>query len=119
GERPLFTNALQQIETIQPDIVVLMLDVVGQLDFLGQFESFGLDDILVTGFPSAMAQARALYAASRNASATVGSGFRAALFEASIDNSGARELHARCLDRWHQPIDPSAWAGYQRVTLPD
>jgi len=117
GERPLFTNALQQIETIQPDIVVLMLDVVGQLDFLGQFESFGLDDILVTGFPSAMAQTRAFYAASRNASATVGSGFRAALFEASIDNYGARELNARFLDRWNQPMDPSAWAGYQSVKM--
>lgn len=114
---PLYIDVLKQIRQAQPDVVVLMLDAVAQLDFLGQFETSGLTDIPVTGYPSPVAQTRTFYAASRNASARAGSGYRAALFEATLDAYGARELNARFRERWGQPMDPSAWAGYESIKM--
>lgn len=116
-DSPVYVDALKQIRQVRPDVVVLMLDAVGQLDFLGQFETSGLTDIPVTGYPDAMAQTRAFYLASRKASAHAGSGYRAALWEATLDAYGARELNARFRDRWGQPMDPSAWAGYESVKM--
>src|SRR5699024_7992112 len=45
GPAPLYIDALKQIRQAQPDVVVLMLDAVSQLDFLGQFETSGPTDI--------------------------------------------------------------------------
>ncbi len=115
--RPVYVDALDQIRQAEPDVVVLMLDAVSQLDFLGQFETAGLTDIPVTGYPSPVAQTRTFYAASRNAAAQTGSGYRAALWEATLDAYGARELNARFRERWGQPMDPSAWAGYESVKM--
>src|SRR5699024_10033079 len=117
GPAPLYIDALKQIRQAQPDVVVLMLDAVSQLDFLVQFETSGLTDIPVTGYPGPVAQSRTFYAASRNASARAGSGYRAALFEATLDAYGARELNARFRERWGQPMDPTAWAGYESIKM--
>lgn len=115
--RPFYVDVLKQIRKAQPDVIVLMLEAVSQLDFLGQYETSGLKDIPVSGYPDPVAQTRTFYAASRNASARAGSGYRAALFEATIDKYGARELNSRFRYRWGQPMDPSAWAGYETVKM--
>lgn len=117
AHRPLYVDALKQIAQAKPDVVVLLLDAVDQLDFMGQYETSDLPDVAISGFPTATAQTRAFYAASRNASTRAGSNFRAALFEPSLDNYGARELNARFLDRWNEPMDASAWAGYEAVKM--
>lgn len=113
----LYTKAFADIRQAKPDVIVLMLDPVAQLDFLGAFEGSGIADIPVTGYPGPVAQTRTFYVASRNASARAGSGHRAALWEATLDAYGARELNARYRGRWNQPMDPTAWAGYEAVKM--
>ena len=54
-----------------------------------------------------MAQTRDFYFASRQAALVVGSGYRAALWEATLDAYGARELNAR-FDSWGRPMIPAA-----------
>lgn len=114
---PVYGDAFKQIRQTEPDAVILMQDAVSQLDFLAQYEGTELTDIPVTGYPSPVAQTRTFYAASRNASAHAGSGYRAALWEATLDAYGARELNARFLERWGRPMNPSAWAGYVSVKM--
>ncbi|MFO1143695.1 MAG: hypothetical protein U1E59_15180 [Amaricoccus sp.] len=46
-----------------------------------------------------------------------GSGYRAALWEATLDAYGAREVNARFDRRWGQPMDPAAWAAYMAVKV--
>src|SRR5699024_669640 len=116
-DRPLYVDVFKKIRKAQPDVVVLMLDAVSQLDFLGQYETSGLTAIPASGYPDPVTQTRTFYAASRNASAHAGSGYRAALFEATIDKYGARELNSRFRNRWGQPMDASAWAGYETVKM--
>lgn len=116
-QNALYTSAFDQIRKAKPDVIVLMLEPVAQLDFLGEFEGSGINDIPVTGYPDPIAQTRTFYVASRNASARAGSGHRAALWEATMDSYGARELNARFRERWNQPMDPSAWAGYEAVKM--
>ena len=116
-QSPLYTKVFEQIRKTKPDVIVMMLEPVAQLDFLAEFEGSGLTGIPATGYPDPVAQTRTFYVASRNASARAGSGHRAALWEATMDAYGARELNARFRERWNQPMDPSAWAGYEAVKM--
>lgn len=112
-----YGETFNRIRRAEPDAVIIMLDAVSQLDFLAQYEAAGLGGIRATGYPSPLAQTRAFYAASRAASEHAGSGYRGALFEATLDAYGARELSARFQERWGRPMDPSAWAGYVSVKM--
>jgi ABC transporter substrate binding protein (PQQ-dependent alcohol dehydrogenase system) len=71
----------------------------------------------VTGFPEAAAQTREFYLASRAVAPVAGSGYRAALWEATLDAYGARELNSRFAGRWGRTMDPTAWAAYNAVKI--
>lgn len=114
--RPAFAGVLRRIAQARPDAVVLLLDAASQLDFLGQYEVSGLETP-IAGYPEAVTQTRTFYAASHNAAAQAGTGHRGALWEATLDAYGARELNARFRQRWGAPMDPSAWAGYESVKM--
>ncbi|BAS26983.1 ABC transporter substrate-binding protein [Limnochorda pilosa] len=113
---PEYRPVLEQIREAKPDLVLLLLDGVGQLDFLGQYEEAGLPH-RVTGFPEAVAQTRTFFAAARTSAPRTGTGYRATLWEATLDNYGGRELNARFLERWGQPMDPPAWAAWASVKI--
>lgn len=115
-DEPEFGRALDAIARARPDLVVLLLGAVAQLDFLGQYEAAGLS-YPVTGFPEAVAQTRTFFAAARNAAPRAGAGHRAVLWEASLDDYGGRELNARYRERWGMPMDPSAWAAWEAVKI--
>lgn len=111
-----FAPVLADIATAEPDMVLLLTDWRTQLDFLSRYEVSGLK-APVTGFPEPAAQMRDFYLASRDVAPVAGSGYRAALWEATLDAYGARELNSRFDGRWGRPMDPTAWAGYIAVKI--
>ena len=111
-----FAPVLADIAAAKPDAVLLLTDWRTQLDFLSRYEVSGLT-APVTGFPEPATQLRDFYLASREMAPVAGSGYRAALWEATLDAYGARELNARFDARWGRPMDPPAWAGYVAVKI--
>ena len=106
-----FAPVLADISAVKPDVVLLLTDWRTQLNFLARYEVSGLT-APVTGFPEPTAQTRNFYLASRDMAPLSGSGYRAALWEATLDAYGAREVNARFNARWGRPMDPPAWAGW-------
>jgi len=111
-----FSATLEAVREAEPEVVLLLVDPVAQLNFIGQYGAAGLE-AEVTGFPDPVAQTRTFYAASRNAALGAGTGHRAALWEARLDAYGARELNQRFVERWGMPMDGPAWAAYQSVKM--
>lgn len=111
-----FAPVLADIAQVKPDAVLLLTDWRTQLDFLARYEVSGLTGP-VTGFPEPATQIRDFYLASHEMAPVAGSGYRAALWEATLDAYGARELNARFDTRWGRPMDPTAWAGYIAVKI--
>lgn len=111
-----FAPVIADIGTAKPDVVLLLTDWMTQLDFLSRYEVAGYA-APVTGFPEPAAQMREFYYASRQAAPVAGSGHRAALWEATLDAYGARELNARFDSRWGRPMDPPAWSAYVAVKI--
>ena len=115
-----FSEVLREVRAAEPEVVLLLLDPVAQLDFLGQYDvatSRGGLEAQVAGFPDPVTQTRTFYAASVNTAPRAGTGYRASLWEARLDAYGARELNQRFLERWGTPMDGPAWAAYQSVKM--
>jgi ABC-type branched-subunit amino acid transport system substrate-binding protein len=113
---PKFAEALEAIGRARPDVVLVLLDWLPQLDFLGQYEAAGLD-IAVTGFPGPVTQTREFFALSRDIAPRAGTGHRATLWETTLDAHGAGNLNDRFMSRWGEPMDPPAWAAYAAVKI--
>ncbi|QIK39935.1 ABC transporter substrate-binding protein [Pontivivens nitratireducens] len=109
-------DALDAIAGSGADVVVLLSPAQDQLDALVRLEKRNLD-LLVTGFPHPQTQTRTFFAASRDAAPVLGVGMRALAWEPTLDAYGARELNARYMDRWDQPMESAAWAGYQGIKV--
>jgi ABC-type branched-subunit amino acid transport system substrate-binding protein len=107
---------LHAISSYEPDIVLLLLDPLAQLDFLGQYRA---DDLAaeVIGFPSPLTQTRQFLAAFGEYAASAGSGYQLTLWEPTIGVPAAAELDKRFTARWGLPTDPSAWAAYQSIGI--
>jgi ABC-type branched-subunit amino acid transport system substrate-binding protein len=107
---------LQAISSYEPDIVLLLLDPLAQLEFLGKFRPY--DQVAeVIGIPSPLTQTRQFLAAFSDLAASSGSGFQLTLWEATIGVESAAELDRRFTARWGLPMDPSAWAAYQSIGI--
>jgi ABC-type branched-subunit amino acid transport system substrate-binding protein len=115
-DAPVSGAVFEDIRRAGSDVVVLLLDSVSQLDFLGQYEARGLE-AAVSGFPDTVTQTRTFYAASRNTALGSGSGHRVALWEATLEGHGAEALNERFYGRWGQPMDAPAWAAYQSIKI--
>lgn len=111
-----FAPVIVDIAAAEPDVVLVLSDWMTQLEFLARYEVAGLT-APVTGFPEPATQMRDFYYASRQAAPVAGSGHRAALWEATLDAYGARELNARFDARWGRPMDPPAWSAYVAVKI--
>lgn len=104
------------ISESQPDVVFLLTDWWTQREFLSHYEVSGLEASVV-GFPEPAAQTREYYLALSQVAPARGAGYRAALWEPTLDAYGARELNARFAAHWGVPMDPAAWAAYQAVKI--
>lgn len=111
-----FAPVISDIGAVAPDVVLVLSDWMAQLDFLSRYEVASIA-APVTGFPEPAAQLRDFYYASKQAAPVAGSGHRAALWEATLDAYGARELNARFDARWGRPMDPPAWSAYVAVKI--
>ena len=109
-------SVVDEIRGSGADVVVLLVDAADQLADLAALDAAGLD-LMVTGFPYAEAQTRDFFARSRAAAPTLGIGMRATAWEPTLDAYGARELNARYMDRWEEPMEAGAWATYQGVKV--
>jgi ABC-type branched-subunit amino acid transport system substrate-binding protein len=111
-----FGEALEAIQRANPEVVLLLMNAEDQLAFLEQYEAAGLE-VAVTGFPYPATQTRTFFDASRSLAPRAGSGHRATAWEATLDAYGARELNARFLAQWNEPMEPAAWVAYQGVKI--
>ena len=107
---------VRDIERSRADLILLMLDTDHQLAVLGKLDAAGVQTT-VTGFPHSETQTRTFFEASRQVAPNLGTGHRAADWEATLDAYGAREYNARYLLRWEEPMDPAAWATYHAVRI--
>ena len=111
-----FSLASALVRKKEPEAVFLLTDWYTQLNFMAHYESEGLA-FPVAPFPEPPTQTRQYYwdvmvAAPRN-----GVSHRAALWEATLDAYGARELNARAAGRWGSLLEPVGWAAYQAVKI--
>lgn len=116
GDTGAIAPALAGIAEARPDVVLLLIDWRAQLDFLASAAAARLETP-ITGFPEPAAQLRDFYYAASQAAPRQGKAYRAALWEATLDAYGARELNARFGGRWGRPMDPPAWTAYQAVKI--
>ncbi|HEY4200619.1 MAG TPA: ABC transporter substrate-binding protein [Devosiaceae bacterium] len=113
---PLPDSTLSDIKNSGADLVVMLVGSADQLSVLKQLEGAGIST-MVTGFPYPETQTRTFFEASAHAAPKLGTGMRAEEWEPTIDAYGARELNARYEERWHEPMEGSAWAAYQAVKI--
>lgn len=107
-------DTIAAIERSRADFVLLLMPAQAQLTALGALEAAGLD-LMVTGFPDPAAQTREFFMQSSAVAPVLGSGMRAIAWEPTLDAYGARELNARYMQRWNEPMEQAAWATYQAV----
>jgi ABC-type branched-subunit amino acid transport system substrate-binding protein len=115
-EVPIYYEAVEAIKRAEPEVVLLLLDWQSQLDFFGYYEAAGLEYV-ITGFPYPVTQTRDFFIFSKEVAPHGASGYRAALWEATLVAHGARQLNERFFERWGVPMDPPAWAAYQSVKI--
>ncbi|MAN76778.1 MAG: hypothetical protein CML24_06200 [Rhizobiales bacterium] len=112
GDLPPETIAA--IRDTEADLVVMLVSPEAQLSTLAALEAERLE-IMVTGFPDPAAQTRAFFMQSAELAPYLGSGMRATAWEPTLDAYGARELNARYMQRWGEPMEQGGWAAYQAV----
>ncbi|MDX2006853.1 MAG: ABC transporter substrate-binding protein [Meiothermus sp.] len=114
--QPDFGRELEAIRRSNADVVLMLLGAEDQATFLSQYDGTDLK-ALVTAFPDPISQTRDYYSALRVMAPKSSAGFRATLWETTMDRYGARELNARFSQRWGQAMDAPAWAAYQSVKM--
>jgi ABC transporter substrate binding protein (PQQ-dependent alcohol dehydrogenase system) len=126
GGRPVGRTVLEPGEAVSDladeimrtnaDLVVLLLDAEEQVRVLRELEDQGVETV-IAAFPYPEAQTRTFYRASREAAPNLGTDHRAASWEPTLDAYGAREINARFLAMFDEPMEPTAWAAYQAVKV--
>ena len=115
GEDQAAIDAALQ-EGADADVIVLLARGARQLDLLARADALGIETE-ITAFPWPETQTREYYAAALEAAPNAGAGHRASAWEPTLDAYGARELNARFMDRFEEPMDAPAWAAYQAIKL--
>lgn len=105
-----------EMRSARPDVTLLLLPPKAQLNFFRQPELLAMAGT-VTGFPHPVTQCRSFLARLAQVAPQSARLYRAALWEATLDAYGARELNSRFAARWDRPMDPPAWAAYQAVKI--
>jgi ABC transporter substrate binding protein (PQQ-dependent alcohol dehydrogenase system) len=115
-EQPAYFNELIAARDASADLILLLLSPKDQIAFLAQQEAT-LPAVPVALFPDAVAQTRDYIAAAQYRAKKTGSGYRAMLWEATLEAHGAQALNDAFTSRWGKPMDAPAWAAYQAVTI--
>ncbi|MBO8140618.1 MAG: ABC transporter substrate-binding protein [Firmicutes bacterium] len=111
-----YGTVFDSIQRANPDVVVLLTSAGDQLSFVQQYDATGLS-ARVTGFPHPATQTRLFFRILQERAQRVDAGYRATLWETTLDRYGARELNARFIEQWRAPMDPPAWAAYASLKI--
>lgn len=115
-EDPDWDTVLEDLESHDSDIVLMLVEPAQQLALLEAAEQSEVD-AQFTGFPYPPSQTREFYDAARDRAPNRGSGYWTNAWEATLDSYGARELNARYRQRFEEPMTASAWAAFVSVKL--
>ncbi len=110
-----YREALAGVRSSGADVVLALLDSVDQIAFTAQLESAG-PSVTVAAYPDPVTQTRDFMAASRSRAAAAGSNDRVVLWDTTLSGA-AGPVNDRYTTRWGDPMDPSAWAAYEAVTM--
>jgi len=111
-----YTPVVEAIGAARPEAVLLLLDPLDQLAFMGLYEAAGLGARVLV-LPSPIGQTRNYLLALAQVAPRAGSGERVALWEPTLSLAEAQALAERFGSRWSQPMDSSAWAAYAAVKV--
>lgn len=111
-----YQDELDLIREAAPDIVLLLLNPEEQELFLSQYALEGVE-YPVTGLPFPVMQTREFLIRLRQVAPNPAAGYRAALWEASLQDNGASELNENFISRSGQPMEPTGWAAYAAVKI--
>ncbi len=107
---------IDQIERSDADLLMLLLEADEQLEVMAALEAAGFGT-QVAGYPYPATQTREYYLTLREIAPSIDH-YRAALWEPTIDTSGAIEFNLRHRNRWDgQTMDGPSWAGYHAVKV--
>lgn len=109
--QPDFHMQLRTIRAARPELVLVLLNAAGQLDFIDQAESEGLR-VEVCGFSDASTETYSFLAAAMGASRRLGTGVRAVLWDYGLPGPAAAELNRRFREEWGRPMQGAAWASW-------
>ena len=102
----VYNDILDQISDIEPDVVMLLLNAEDQEFFLGQYSFSGLEFPIV-GFPDPVAQTCDFFFRLQQVAPEAEVGYRATLWETTLEEHGAGELNDRFMSRAGEPMDPT------------
>lgn len=111
-----YRSVMNSIRRSNPDVVVMLLNAVDQLAFVEQYAAAGMN-VRITGFPAPETQTRTYFRLLAERAGGVDAGYRTLLWEPSLEQYGARELNARYMSRWGEPMDSAAWAAYASIKI--
>lgn len=114
--QPDYRSVINSVRRSNADLVVLLLNGADQLRFLEQYAAAGVD-IRIAGFPAPETQTRTFLRLLAEKAGRVDAGYRSLLWEPTLDMYGARELNARFIERWGEPMDSAAWAAYASMKI--
>lgn len=113
-----FSSAFGAIQEAKPDVVMMLVDSVSQLNIMGEMANARLNpEPQFAGIAFPTTQTRTFMVASRNTAPRAGTGYRAVLWDPQLKEHGAKALNQRFSERWGVPMDGPAWAGYQSVKV--
>lgn len=111
-----YGSVLNAIRRSNADLVVLLLNGEDQLRFLEQYAAARIN-VRITGFPAPETQTRTFLRLLAERAGAADAGYRSLLWEPTLDMYGARELNARYVERWGEPMDSAAWAAYASMKI--
>lgn len=112
----VYNDIFEQIAEVEPDAVLLLLGAEDQEFFIGQYGFSGLEPPVV-GYPDPVTQTRDFFFRFQQVASGAEAGYRATLWETTLQEHGAGELNDRFMSRAGEPMDPSGWAAYAAVKI--
>ena len=98
------------------DLLVLLIDPAEQLEMMSALEEAGFQ-AEVAGYPYPATQTRQYFLELLRVAPSIAH-YRAALWEPTLDTSGAIEFNLRHRNRWEgQTMDGPSWSGYHAVKV--
>lgn len=114
--QPDYTGAISAARNAGADAILVLLDPVDQMAFVGQMGGAGLDALAVA-FPDAVSQTRDYIVSAREMARGTNPRQRVALWETTLRSNGAGTFNDEFMTQWGQPTDPTAWSAYSAIKI--